>query len=62
MKSLSSNHTLKPLVPALLLVVVLIYGLADKLRNFVAGLFIAQYHYPYAVALCFAQVGASWTL
>ncbi|XP_037637366.1 uncharacterized protein si:ch211-248a14.8 isoform X2 [Sebastes umbrosus] len=55
-RSLSSNHALKPLVPTLCLVVVVIYGLADKLRNFVAGIFIPQYHYPYAVALCFGQV------
>ncbi|XP_010729876.2 uncharacterized protein si:ch211-248a14.8 isoform X1 [Larimichthys crocea] len=55
-KSLSSNHALKSLVPTLCLVVVVIYGLADKLRNFVAGIFIPQYHYPYAVALCFGQV------
>ncbi|XP_034753228.1 uncharacterized protein si:ch211-248a14.8 isoform X2 [Etheostoma cragini] len=55
-KSLSSNHALKRLVPALCLVVVVIHGLADKLRNFVVGIFIPQYHYPYAVALCFAQV------
>ncbi|XP_059215171.1 uncharacterized protein si:ch211-248a14.8 isoform X2 [Centropristis striata] len=55
-KSLSSNHALKPLVPTLCLVLVVIYSLADKLRNFVAGIFIPQYHYPYAVALCFAQV------
>ncbi|XP_053189262.1 uncharacterized protein si:ch211-248a14.8 isoform X1 [Scomber japonicus] len=52
----SANHMLKPLMPALCLVVAVIYGLADKLRNFVAGIFIPQYHYPYAVALCFAQV------
>ncbi|XP_018552467.1 uncharacterized protein si:ch211-248a14.8 isoform X1 [Lates calcarifer] len=55
-QSLSSNHALKPLVPALCLVVVVTYGLADRLRNFVAGIFIPQYHFPYAVALCFAQV------
>ncbi|KAM6923205.1 uncharacterized protein PEZ65_011388 isoform 1-T1 [Lycodopsis pacificus] len=55
-KSLSSNHALKPLVPILCLAAVVIYGLADKLRNFVAGVFIPQYHFPYAVALCFAQV------
>ncbi|XP_026212220.1 uncharacterized protein si:ch211-248a14.8 isoform X2 [Anabas testudineus] len=55
-KNLSSNHSLKPLVPTLCLVVVVIYGLADKLQNFVAGIFIPQYHYPYAVALSFAQV------
>lgn len=57
-KSLSSHHTLKSLVPTFCLVVVVIYGLADKLRNFVVGIFIPQYHYPYAVALCFAQVGS----
>ncbi|XP_039640824.1 uncharacterized protein si:ch211-248a14.8 isoform X1 [Perca fluviatilis] len=56
MKSLSSNNALKPLVPTLCLVVVVIHGLADKLRNFVVAVFIPQYHYPYAVALCFAQV------
>nr|XP_019953703.1 PREDICTED: uncharacterized protein LOC109636434 [Paralichthys olivaceus]XP_019953714.1 PREDICTED: uncharacterized protein LOC109636434 [Paralichthys olivaceus] len=55
-RSLSANRALKPLVPVLCLVVVVIYGLADKLRNFVAGIFIPQYHYPYAVALCFGQV------
>ncbi|XP_060896015.1 uncharacterized protein si:ch211-248a14.8 [Labrus mixtus] len=55
-KSLSSYHALKPLVPALCLVVVVIYGLADKLANFVASIFFPQYHYPYAVALCFVQV------
>ena len=53
----SANHMPKPLMPALCMVVAVIYGLADKLRNFVAGIFIPQYHYPYAVALCFAQVG-----
>ncbi|KAM7385409.1 hypothetical protein PAMP_001495 [Pampus punctatissimus] len=55
MKNLCSSHTLKPLVPVLVLVVVVIYGLAQNLRNFVANIFIPQYHYPYAVALCFAQ-------
>ncbi|XP_039995763.1 uncharacterized protein si:ch211-248a14.8 [Xiphias gladius] len=55
-KSLSSNQALKPLVPTLCLAVVVLYSLADKLRNFVACIFIPQYHYPYAVALCFAQV------
>ncbi|KAG7500135.1 hypothetical protein JOB18_010283 [Solea senegalensis] len=49
-------HALKPLVPALCLVAVVIYILADNLRNFVASIFIPQYHYPFAVALCFAQV------
>ncbi|XP_075993315.1 uncharacterized protein LOC142988156 [Genypterus blacodes] len=55
-KSLYSHHALKPLIPALCLVAVLIYSQADRLRNFVAGVFIPQYHYPYAAALCFAQV------
>ncbi|XP_023183597.1 uncharacterized protein LOC111606687 [Xiphophorus maculatus] len=35
---------------------VFVYGQADKLRNFVAGIFIPQYHYPFPVALCFTQV------
>lgn len=52
-------HTLKFLVPTLGLVVVLTYGLFDQLRNFVFGIFIPQYHYPYSVALSFAQVGVS---
>lgn len=56
-KSLLSNHALKPLIPTVCIVAVVIYSLADKLRNFVAGIFIPQYHYPFAVALCFAQVG-----
>ncbi|AWP13816.1 Hypothetical protein SMAX5B_003294 [Scophthalmus maximus] len=56
LKILASDRALKPLVPTLCLVVVVVYGLADKLRNFVADIFIPQYHYPYAVALCFAQV------
>ncbi|KAK5854219.1 hypothetical protein PBY51_015309 [Eleginops maclovinus] len=55
-KHLLSNHALKPLVPTLFLLVFVIYGLGDKLRNFVLGIFVPQYHYPYAVALCFAQV------
>ncbi|KAF3708093.1 hypothetical protein EXN66_Car001266 [Channa argus] len=55
-RSLCPTHLLKSLLPTLGLVVVVIYGLADKLRNFVAGIFIPQYHYPYAVALSFAQV------
>ncbi|KAF3841938.1 hypothetical protein F7725_023889 [Dissostichus mawsoni] len=55
-KSLLSNHALKPLVPTLFLLVLVIYGLGDKLRNFVLGIFVPQYHYPYAVALCLAQV------
>lgn len=57
MKTLSSNHALKPLMPTLCLAALVIYGLADKLRNFVGGIFIPQYHYPYAVGLCFGQVG-----
>ncbi|XP_054456566.1 uncharacterized protein si:ch211-248a14.8 isoform X2 [Anoplopoma fimbria] len=55
-KTLSSNRALKPLVPTLCLAVVMLYGLADQLRSFVASIFIPQYHFPYAVALCFAQV------
>lgn len=43
-------------MPTFCLLVVVIYGLADKLRNFVVGIFVPQYHYPYAAALCFAQV------
>ncbi|XP_033956854.1 solute carrier family 35 member D3 isoform X1 [Pseudochaenichthys georgianus] len=55
-KSLLSNHALKPLVPTLFLLVLVIYALGDKLRNFVLDIFVPQYHYPYAVALSFAQV------
>nr|XP_046257569.1 uncharacterized protein si:ch211-248a14.8 [Scatophagus argus] len=55
-KSLSSSHVLKSLVPTFCLAVVVIYGLGDKLRNFVTGIFIPQYHYPYSVAICFFQV------
>ena len=58
-KSLLTNQALKPLVPALCLVVVVTYSLADKLQNFVASIFFPQYHYPYAVALSFAQVSTS---
>ncbi|KAM9726791.1 uncharacterized protein ACNS7B_017629 isoform 2-T2 [Menidia menidia] len=56
LKRLSSNHALKPLFPTFCVVVLILYGLADKLRNFVVGIFIPQYHYPYPVAFCFAQV------
>ncbi|MEQ2247462.1 hypothetical protein ILYODFUR_009587 [Ilyodon furcidens] len=56
LKSLSSNHALKPLIPTFCFLVVIIYGQADKLRNFVAGIFVPQYHYPFPVALCFTQV------
>lgn len=55
-KSLLSSHSLKPLVPILCPLLLVIYGLGDKLYDFVTGLFIPQYHYPYAVALCFGQV------
>ena len=44
-------------VPVLWATLLLTYGLADQLHRFVAGIFIPQYHFPYAVALCFAQVG-----
>ncbi|XP_059928511.1 uncharacterized protein si:ch211-248a14.8 isoform X2 [Gadus macrocephalus] len=43
-------------VPVLWVPLLVIYVLADKLQRFVAGIFIPQYHYPYVVALCFAQV------
>ncbi|XP_015230096.1 PREDICTED: uncharacterized protein LOC107084677 [Cyprinodon variegatus] len=56
LKNLSSNHALKPLIPTFCLLVVILYGQADKLRNFVAGVFIPQYRYPFPVALCFTQV------
>uniref|UniRef100_A0A3P9NYY2 Si:ch211-207n2.7 n=1 Tax=Poecilia reticulata TaxID=8081 RepID=A0A3P9NYY2_POERE len=56
LKNLSSVHALKPLIPTFCFVVVIVYGQADKLRNFVAGIFIPQYHYPFPVALCFTQV------
>uniref|UniRef100_A0AAV2JLT9 Uncharacterized protein n=1 Tax=Knipowitschia caucasica TaxID=637954 RepID=A0AAV2JLT9_KNICA len=55
-KSILSKHSLKSLLPVLYLLLFVIYGLGDKLRNFVVGIFIPQYHYPYAVALCFGQV------
>lgn len=51
-------RTLNPLVPTFCLVVLVTYGLCDKLRNFVFGIFVPQYHYPYSVALSFGQVGA----
>uniref|UniRef100_A0A146P4M0 Si:ch211-207n2.7 n=1 Tax=Fundulus heteroclitus TaxID=8078 RepID=A0A146P4M0_FUNHE len=56
LKNLSSNHALKPLIPTFCFLVVIIYSQADKLRNFVAGIFIPQYHYSFPVALCFTQV------
>ncbi|XP_037553460.1 uncharacterized protein si:ch211-248a14.8 [Nematolebias whitei] len=55
-RSLPSSHALKPLIPTSCLLAVMIYGQADKLRNFVADIFIPQYRYPYPVALCFSQV------
>lgn len=55
-KRLSSNQALKPLIPTFCLGLLVIYGLADKLRNFVIGLFIPQYHYHYPVVLSFGQV------
>lgn len=55
-KSFSLNSALKDLVPILCLVVVVIYVLADKLRNFVIDIFIPQYHFHYPVVLCFGQV------
>ncbi|XP_017283755.1 uncharacterized protein si:ch211-248a14.8 [Kryptolebias marmoratus] len=54
--SLLSRHALKVLLPTFCLLAVMIYGQADKLRNFVADVFIPQYHYPFPVALCFSQV------
>ncbi|KAK7901888.1 hypothetical protein WMY93_018657 [Mugilogobius chulae] len=56
LKRLFSSPSLKPLVPTLCVLLFVIYGLGDKLHNFVAGIFIPQYHYPYAAALCFGQV------
>ncbi|XP_019715808.1 uncharacterized protein LOC109510136 [Hippocampus comes] len=55
-RTLSSNNALKPLVPTLYAALVFLYGSADKLRWFVAGIFLPQYHYPYVAALCFGQV------
>lgn len=56
-KSLLSDHAVRLLLPTLCLLVVALYALGDKLRHFVAGIFIPQYHYPFSVALCFGQVG-----
>ncbi|XP_049592303.1 uncharacterized protein si:ch211-248a14.8 [Syngnathus scovelli] len=55
----SSNQALKALLPFLCAAVIFLYGLAVGLRSFVAGIFLPQYHYPYAVALCFGQVLSS---
>uniref|UniRef100_A0A674E443 Si:ch211-207n2.7 n=1 Tax=Salmo trutta TaxID=8032 RepID=A0A674E443_SALTR len=50
----------KPLVPLLsfsaMLLVMVLYALADRLRSFVADIFIPQYHYPFAVPITFVQV------
>lgn len=43
------------LVGGILLAVVL-YAQVERLRSFVCGIFIPQYHYPYVVPLTFAQV------
>lgn len=51
-------HTPNPLAPTFCLVVLVTYGLCEKLRNFVFGIFVPQYHYSYSVALGFGQVGA----
>uniref|UniRef100_A0A3Q3W7S6 Uncharacterized protein n=1 Tax=Mola mola TaxID=94237 RepID=A0A3Q3W7S6_MOLML len=50
-KSLPSNLALKALIPTLWVGVIVIYNLGDKLRNFVTGIFIPQYHYPYSAVL-----------
>ncbi|XP_057704619.1 uncharacterized protein si:ch211-248a14.8 isoform X2 [Corythoichthys intestinalis] len=55
-RTFSSKHALKPMLPALCVVLFFLYGLVNKLRSFVAGIFLPQYHYPYVVALCFGQV------
>ncbi|XP_053731896.1 uncharacterized protein si:ch211-248a14.8 isoform X1 [Synchiropus splendidus] len=56
MTLLPSRQALKPLIPTFCLLVMVVYGLGEKLRNFVVRIFIPQYHYPYAVALSFGQV------
>lgn len=50
-------HAVKLLLPASSLVLVLTYGLCDRLRDFVFGILVPQYHYSYSVALSFGQVG-----
>ncbi|XP_076850686.1 uncharacterized protein LOC143500457 [Brachyhypopomus gauderio] len=51
------SKTLTPLLSgAAALLVVVLYSLADQLHSFVCGIFIPQYHYPYAVPLAFLQV------
>uniref|UniRef100_A0A3B3ZXF7 Uncharacterized protein n=1 Tax=Periophthalmus magnuspinnatus TaxID=409849 RepID=A0A3B3ZXF7_9GOBI len=39
------------MMPTLCLLLFVIYSLGDKLHNFVAGVFIPQYHYPYAAVI-----------
>ncbi|KAG9268409.1 solute carrier family 35 member D3-like [Astyanax mexicanus] len=49
----------KGLIPLLscgaALVVVVVYSLADQLHSFVCGIFMPQYHYPFAVPLALIQ-------
>lgn len=56
LKSLFSSHNLKPLLPSLCLLLLVTFGLGNRLYSFVADIFIPQYHFPFAVALCFGQV------
>lgn len=56
-RGLPSNQVLQQLLPILCLGMAVIYGLADNLCNFVTGIFIPQYHFPFSVALSFGQVG-----
>ncbi|XP_036450059.1 solute carrier family 35 member D3 [Colossoma macropomum] len=49
--------SLAPLLPCgAAVVVVVLYSLADKLHSFVCGIFMPQYHYPYAVPLALIQM------
>lgn len=57
-RGLPSSQVPRQLLPILYLGVAVIYGLADNLCNFVTGIFIPQYHFPFSVALSFGQVGA----
>lgn len=56
LKTLLSSPRLKPLLPALCLLLLVTVALGSRLYNFVAGIFIPQYHFPFSVALCFGQV------
>lgn len=56
LKSLVSSPQLKPLLPPLCVLLLVTVGLGSRLYNFVAGIFIPQYHFPFSVALCFGQV------